>query len=58
MLAALQRKLFFILTAGLLLTLVVVADTCHATLGYDRLNDQENTRSERGIEHHSSADVP
>src|SRR5579859_1269684 len=40
MLAALHRKLFFILTAGLLLTLVVVAYTCHAALGYDRLNDQ------------------
>jgi PAS domain S-box-containing protein len=40
MLSALQRKLFLILTAGLLLTLGVVAYTCHAALGYDRLNDQ------------------
>lgn len=40
MLVTLQRKLFFILTAGLLLTLGVVAYTCHAALGYDRLNDQ------------------
>jgi PAS domain S-box-containing protein len=40
MLVALQRKLLFILTAGLLLTLGVVAYTCHAALGYDRLNEQ------------------
>ena len=40
MLVALQRRLFLILTVGLLLTLGVVAYTCRAALGYDRLNDQ------------------
>lgn len=40
MLVALQRKLLLILTGGLLLTLGVVAYTCHAALGYDRVNDQ------------------
>ncbi len=40
MLAALQRRLLVILTVGLLLTLGVVAYTCRAALGYDRLNDQ------------------
>jgi PAS domain S-box-containing protein len=40
MLANLQRKLFLILTVGLILTLGVVAYTCRAALGYDRLNDQ------------------
>jgi PAS domain S-box-containing protein len=40
MLATLQRRLLLILTVGLLLTLGVVAYTCRAALGYDRLNDQ------------------
>src|SRR6266567_2607537 len=40
MLATLQRRLLLILTIGLLLTLAVVAYTCRAALGYDRLNDQ------------------
>jgi PAS domain S-box-containing protein len=40
MLASLQRRLLLILTAGLFLTLGVVAYTCRAALGYDRLNDQ------------------
>jgi PAS domain S-box-containing protein len=40
MLAALQRRLLVILTIGLFLTLGVVAYTCRAALGYDRLNDQ------------------
>lgn len=40
MLATLQRRLLVILTIGLLLTLVVVAYSCRAALGYDRLNDQ------------------
>src|SRR6266568_3050031 len=40
MLAALQRRLLLILTIGLFLTLGVVAYTCRAALGYDRLNDQ------------------
>ncbi len=40
MLATLQRRLLLILTIGLLLTLGVVAYTCRAALGYDRLNDQ------------------
>lgn len=40
MLATLQRRLLVILTIGLLLTLGVVAYTCRAALGYDRLNDQ------------------
>jgi PAS domain S-box-containing protein len=40
MLATLQRRLFVILTVGLLLTLGVVAYACRAALGYDRLNDQ------------------
>ncbi|MGA8437636.1 MAG: CHASE3 domain-containing protein [Candidatus Sulfotelmatobacter sp.] len=40
MLATLQRRLLLILTIGLILTLGVVAYTCRAALGYDRLNDQ------------------
>jgi len=40
MLASLQRRLLLILTIGLFLTLGVVAYTCRAALGYDRLNDQ------------------
>ena len=40
MLVTLQRRLLLILTIGLLLTLGVVAYTCRAALGYDRLNDQ------------------
>ena len=40
MLATLQRRLLLILTVGLILTLGVVAYTCRAALGYDRLNDQ------------------
>jgi CHASE3 domain sensor protein len=36
----LQRHLLLILTIGLLLTLGVVAYTCRAALGYDKLNDQ------------------
>jgi len=40
MLANLQQRLFLILTVGLFLTLGVVAYTCRAALGYDRLNDQ------------------
>ncbi len=40
MLDTLQRRLLLILTIGLFLTLGVVAYTCRAALGYDRLNDQ------------------
>ena len=40
MLATLQQRLLLILTIGLFLTLGVVAYTCRAALGYDRLNDQ------------------
>lgn len=40
MLATLRRRLLLILTIGLFLTLGVVAYTCRAALGYDRLNDQ------------------
>jgi len=40
MLATLQRRLLLILSIGLLLTLGVVAYTCRAALGYDKLNDQ------------------
>ena len=40
MLATLQERLLIILTIGLGLTLGVVAYTCRAALGYDRLNDQ------------------
>src|SRR5215831_19129242 len=40
MLAGLQQRLLLILTVGLFLTLGVVAYTCRAALGYDRLNDQ------------------
>ncbi len=40
MLATLQRRLLLILTIGLILTLGVVAYTCRAALGYDKLNDQ------------------
>jgi PAS domain S-box-containing protein len=40
MLASLQERLLLILTVGLFLTLGVVAYTCRAALGYDRLNDQ------------------
>ncbi len=40
MLATLQRRLLLILTVGLFLTLGVVAYTCRAALGYDKLNDQ------------------
>jgi len=39
-LVTLQRRLLLILTVGLFLTLGVVAYTCRAALGYDRLNDQ------------------
>jgi CHASE3 domain sensor protein len=39
-LATLQRRLLVILSIGLVLTLGVVAYTCRAALGYDRLNDQ------------------
>src|SRR5713226_4616230 len=39
-LATLQRRLLLILTVGLFLTLGVVAYTCRAALGYDKLNDQ------------------
>ena len=40
MLASMQQRLLLILTVGLFLTLGVVAYTCRAALGYDRLNDQ------------------
>jgi PAS domain S-box len=40
MLATLQRQLLLILTIGLFLILGVMAYTCRAALGYDRLNDQ------------------
>ncbi len=40
MLATLQRRLLLILTIGLFPTLGVVAYTCRAALGYDKLNDQ------------------
>ena len=40
MLTTLRRRLLLILTVGLFLTLGVVAYTCRAALGYDRLNDQ------------------
>jgi CHASE3 domain sensor protein len=40
MLATLRRRLLLILSIGLFLTLGVVAYTCRAGLGYDRLNDQ------------------
>src|SRR5262249_31259261 len=40
MLAALRRRLFFILTIGLALTIVVLAYTCFAALGYDQLHEQ------------------
>ena len=40
MLTTLHRRLLSILTMGLFLTLAVVAYTCRAALGYDRLNDQ------------------
>ena len=40
MLTTLHRRLLSILTIGLFLTLGVVAYTCRAALGYDRLNDQ------------------
>jgi PAS domain S-box-containing protein len=40
MLASLQQRLLLILTVGLFLTLGVVAYTCRAALGYDRLNEQ------------------
>ena len=40
MLTTLHRRLLAILTMGLFLTLGVVAYTCRAALGYDRLNDQ------------------
>ncbi len=46
MLATLQRRLLLILTIGLFLTLAVVAYTCRAALGYDRLNDQVQTTHE------------
>lgn len=46
MLATLQRRLLLILTIGLFLTLGVVAYTCRAALGYDRLNDQVQTTHE------------
>jgi PAS domain S-box-containing protein len=39
-LATLHRRLLVILSIGLVLTLGVVAYTCRAALGYDRLNDQ------------------
>src|SRR5215470_4929841 len=40
MLTSLKGRLLLILTIGLFLTLGVVAYTCRAALGYDRLNDQ------------------
>ena len=40
MFGSLQQRLLLILTAGLVLTLGVVAYTCRAALGYDRLNAQ------------------
>ena len=40
MLASLHQRLLLILTIGLFLTLGVVAYTCRAAMGYDRLNDQ------------------
>ena len=40
MLTTLHRRLLLILSIGLILTLGVVAYTCRAALGYDRLNDQ------------------
>jgi CHASE3 domain sensor protein len=40
MLASMQQRLLLILTVGLFLTLGVVAYTCRAAFGYDRLNDQ------------------
>jgi PAS domain S-box-containing protein len=46
MLGTLQRRLLLILTIGLFLTLGVVAYTCRAALGYDRLNDQIQTTHE------------
>jgi PAS domain S-box-containing protein len=46
MLATLQQRLLLILTIGLFLTLGVVAYTCRAALGYDRLNDQVQTTHE------------
>jgi two-component system, NarL family, sensor kinase len=40
MFGTLQQRLLLILTVGLLLTLGIVAYTCRAALGYDRLNAQ------------------
>jgi PAS domain S-box-containing protein len=40
MLSSMQQRLLLILTVGLFLTLGVVAYTCRAAFGYDRLNDQ------------------
>ncbi len=40
MFGTLQQRLLLILTMGLLLTLGIVAYTCRAALGYDRLNAQ------------------
>jgi len=40
MLATLHRRLLLVLSIGLLLTVGVVAYTCRAALGYDRLNTQ------------------
>jgi PAS domain S-box-containing protein len=40
MLTSLHRQLLLILSIGLALTLGVVAYTCRAALGYDRLNDE------------------
>ena len=40
MLTTLHRRLLLILSIGLILTLGVVAYTCRAAFGYDRLNDQ------------------
>jgi len=40
MLTTLHHRLLLILSIGLILTLGVVAYTCRAALGYDRLNDQ------------------
>jgi len=40
MLEVLRRRLLFILTIGLALTIVVLAYTCFTALGYDRLHEQ------------------
>ena len=45
MLTNLHRRLLSILTMGLILTLGVVAYTCRAALGYDRLNKSQVQRT-------------